>query len=164
MSVYRLFHFWLETRNKELFHKGYQNNDLFFQYMFQSKCYADKKNLLLSPYSTALSQAIHVWKEALKYEYDDLIEKFWNVPLDIMKYMANVKPITEDEYAPIRQLAKETKPAFDRLFPDPAPRYSRFSLIWLLYDWDEFWEAVGDDRKRSAQKKERLNFYLNYKF
>lgn len=114
-----------------------------------------------STYRVALPQAIHIWNEALYY--DDLIYNFWNVPLEILKYMANSKGYSNAaEYAPVRQFAKESQPAFERLFRDPAPLYRRFSFRWLFYDCDEFMCAVRDNRQRFVERKERLNFYANY--
>lgn len=113
-------------------------------------------------YSIALPQAIHIWKQALYY--DELVRHFWNVPLAIMRYMANVRPISRDEYVRVRELAQATQPSFERLFPDPAPVYRRFRLSWLLHDWDEFWEAVNNDRQHFVNRKKRLYFYLNYEF
>lgn len=110
----------------------------------------------------AIPQAIHVWKQALNY--DDLITKFWNVPIGIMEYMTmtNVKTFKDDDsYATVRQLVAVTRPHFQRLFPDPGPLGARL-VQWIFNDEDIF-ECVLSDRKHFVERKKLLESYADLK-
>lgn len=110
----------------------------------------------------AIPQANHVWKQALNY--DDLITKFWCVPIRIMEYMTmtNVKTFKDDDsYATVRQLVEVTRPHFQRLFPDPAPLGVRL-VQWILNDEDIF-ECVLSYREHFVVRKKLLESYADLK-